>query len=398
MTTPEQWQSFLEQWSRDLIASGEFNDELSPDLIAAQWLGYTGATEEQIRTAEARLGTRFPPSYRAFLQTTNGWRMTTTFINKVWATDEIDWLVAQDPMTVEIWGEQSDEPIVSDQDYLVYGERVDQPLRAAYFRTALAISEYGDGMYLLNPQTVAADGEWEAWFFASWIPGVRRYRSFWEMMQAEYQSFMELVKGQRGEPTPSVDPKLGVAAEDVAGLLAALHDPQSQRRMMALQALGNLRDPRAFEPILSVFQDSDEDLFVREEAARTLGRLRDIRAAQPLIEALRQQPDSNKPINISSALAGMPGSEQLQDISMEDMLKQMEQMLGPAMTQHLRAALTAPAVTQGLSQHLHHAVRQGLIELGDKAVPALKAALQDPDAQVREKVAEILAYLGRTER
>jgi hypothetical protein len=32
---------------------------------------------------------------------------------------------------------------------------------------------------------VTPDGEWEAWFFANWLPGANRYRSFWEMLQTE---------------------------------------------------------------------------------------------------------------------------------------------------------------------------------------------------------------------
>jgi len=30
------------------------------------------------------------------------------------------------------------------------------------------------------------EGEWEAWFFASWSPDVERFRSFEEMMRTRY--------------------------------------------------------------------------------------------------------------------------------------------------------------------------------------------------------------------
>ncbi len=49
-------------------------------------------------------------------------------------------------------------------------------------------------IYLLNPQVVTEEGEWEAWFFANWLPGAARYRSFQEMMEAEYQDFLALSK------------------------------------------------------------------------------------------------------------------------------------------------------------------------------------------------------------
>lgn len=47
-----------------------------------------------------------------------------------------------------------------------------------------AVEEMGSAVYLLNPQRVAADGEWEAWMFAKWVPGAHRHDSFWEVMQA----------------------------------------------------------------------------------------------------------------------------------------------------------------------------------------------------------------------
>jgi hypothetical protein len=43
-------------------------------------------------------------------------------------------------------------------------------------------------VYLLNPSVVFEGGEWEAWVFASVFPGAIRYRSFWELMKAEYQT------------------------------------------------------------------------------------------------------------------------------------------------------------------------------------------------------------------
>jgi len=55
----------------------------------------------------------------------------------------------------------------------------------------LTISEPGDSaIFLLNPEVVDANGEWEAWFFANWYPGAARYRSFWDLMQEELKSLV----------------------------------------------------------------------------------------------------------------------------------------------------------------------------------------------------------------
>jgi hypothetical protein len=34
---------------------------------------------------------------------------------------------------------------------------------------------------------IYASGEWEAWYFAPWMPGANRYRSFWDLMDEGYR-------------------------------------------------------------------------------------------------------------------------------------------------------------------------------------------------------------------
>jgi hypothetical protein len=91
---------------------------------------------------------------------------------------------------------RADRPAISDEEYLIYGEAQDcSKLRCEYLSEALEISKRGEGaIYLLNPQVVTLDGEWEAWFFGDWLPGADRYRSFQEMMQAEYKNFLEQIQ------------------------------------------------------------------------------------------------------------------------------------------------------------------------------------------------------------
>ena len=78
----------------------------------------------------------------------------------------------------------------------MYGQEQDPiTLRVEYLQTALQISDVGDSsIYLLNPQVVTEEGEWEAWFFANWLPGAARYRSFQELMKEEYRNFLALSK------------------------------------------------------------------------------------------------------------------------------------------------------------------------------------------------------------
>jgi SMI1/KNR4 family protein SUKH-1 len=197
-----EWQPFLEKWSQEIIEAGEY-PELPPEVVASGWLGFPGATEEQITQAEARLGVGLPPSYRDFLKVTNGWRQTGTFIWRMWSTEEMEWFSVRNHQWVNAylrpWGIFSTppkNPSIPDDEYFVYGDHQDPArFRPEYLRTALEISEEGDSaIYLLNPKVVTPDGEWEAWFFANWNPGADRFRSFAEMMQAEYRSFRECAK------------------------------------------------------------------------------------------------------------------------------------------------------------------------------------------------------------
>lgn len=194
------WTQLLQPWSNEILNSTlaqKPEPDITPEMIRSRWLGYAGATEQQITDAELRLKTTFPPSYRTFLLTTNGWSVLTHFTGLLWDTEHIEWLRKSDPAFIRIWSQ--DARRIPDKEYLVYGDTQDAGvLRGRYFRTGLEISNPGylDGeFYMLNPQIVTPEGEWEAWFFASWLPGARRYRSFWDLMQAQYQMFRKLEHG-----------------------------------------------------------------------------------------------------------------------------------------------------------------------------------------------------------
>ncbi|HEY9606625.1 MAG TPA: SMI1/KNR4 family protein [Allocoleopsis sp.] len=201
------WERFLKRWSQELLESmGQEREQVSSEVMRSGWLGYPGATEEQIARAEARLEATLPPSYREFLKVTNGWRQTTPFIYKLWSTEEIEWFSIKRQEWLKAFVEpysdayedylvtQKRTPSIPDEEYFVYGDAQDcSKLRVEYLQTALEISDTGDSaIYLLNPQVMTEDGEWEAWFFGDWLPGADRYQSFREMMQAEYENFLEL--------------------------------------------------------------------------------------------------------------------------------------------------------------------------------------------------------------
>ncbi len=186
------WKPFLEQYSRDLIAYRQSNDdeeEWPEEVTASGWLGYPGATEDQIAALETRIGAQLPPSYRQFLAVTNGWGDTGAFIDKMWSVEEVDWFRVRNKEWIDIW----------DNDFDPDHER-------RQMKTALEISDVGDAaVMLLNPEVVTSDGEWEAWFFSNWRPGADRYPSFWALMQHQHETVTRFMASDAKRLSAKID-------------------------------------------------------------------------------------------------------------------------------------------------------------------------------------------------
>ncbi|MFI7052337.1 SMI1/KNR4 family protein [Streptosporangium canum] len=147
----------------------------------AAWLGTTGAGEAGIARHEERLGMRLPPSYREFLQITDGWDEYSHSCLRLMPLAEVGWTRDVDPELARIWDQLEDDSDSQDQWYL----------HQESMSGSLYISEYIEGqVYLLNPHVVGPDGEWEAWDFATWHPGEVRYRSFWDLMEREFGAYL----------------------------------------------------------------------------------------------------------------------------------------------------------------------------------------------------------------
>ena len=179
-------------WNARLVIHPDIEEYIDVVELPQQWLGFPGATETQLVQLESQLGTTLPPSYRAFLSYTNGWRLLTFTIENVCSTENVTWFIDRYPRIVQAWMSMPTMDI-PDSRYYVYDEHQREiDIRPEYLASCLLISDIADAaMVLLNPDVMTSDGEWEAWLLASWLPGAHRYRSFWELMQAEYQSFLD---------------------------------------------------------------------------------------------------------------------------------------------------------------------------------------------------------------
>ena len=222
MTTVEEWRAFLQQWSDDWLQTDHV---LPAEMRERRWFGFEAATESQIAEAERRLGYRMPPSYRAFLLTSNGWLMVGSLVERIRPIEEVQWLEDDDPQVCEIWtGEGEHEPLdgLTPAKYFSYDGGPFSDM--AHFQKSLKIADptAGDSaIYVLNPLAVAGDGEWEAWMHAHWIPGAERFPSFAHLMKSSYATFCSNEFGAK--PKAVVGPFAGVYAPDRKRKRAKLH-------------------------------------------------------------------------------------------------------------------------------------------------------------------------------
>ena len=179
------WWEVLAGISQGLLAGDGAKIRLEDGIVRSGWLGPPPASDEAIAELEHRIGARLPPSFRDYLRVSNGWLLGPDAPDRWLGTGEIGWFRDLEPEYLRIWTE--DLYSVSDEEYFVYGAAQDSvTMRREYLRSCLQVAEnYDNYLFLLNPEVVTAEGEWEAWIFGSKLAGAIRYRSWKELVAAE---------------------------------------------------------------------------------------------------------------------------------------------------------------------------------------------------------------------
>ena len=187
------WARLLSKISEVRLADPEVAVEVPNATVQAGWLGEPGASEQQIEAAEVRLGIRFPPSYRDFLNEANGFHKLGHFIYRLFRVEEVDWFRNLNPDWIEAYqfgDDCSREEHLSDPSNVVC-------FRRSYLGSCLQVSAEGDSaVVLLNPEVITDDGEGETWFFANWAPGAERFPTFLKYMEIELERTRKLAKGE----------------------------------------------------------------------------------------------------------------------------------------------------------------------------------------------------------
>jgi hypothetical protein len=154
---------------------------INPDLHRSEvkepraigWSGKPPATEDDITQLEARLGRSMPPSYRALLQASNGFRLPIELsVSRLRPTGRVQWYRTENQSMIDIVKQLG----VYDLSNMLQISDLD------FSETAV---------YLLNPDVVAADGEWQAVHFVGGdAPNCLRFSSLWELLQSKYQLYV----------------------------------------------------------------------------------------------------------------------------------------------------------------------------------------------------------------
>ncbi|HEX3050762.1 MAG TPA: SMI1/KNR4 family protein [Aggregatilineaceae bacterium] len=178
------WKTWLKRWNSLLIEKldpddYQYYDSSIIQAVHSGWLGFEGCSVEQIEALETRLGSGLPPSYRQFLLASNGFLQPGMLVPRLLSCRDIDWLRVIEKNVFDSWLNWRSEVMAAQRDD-------DTSLFLQHIESMVVISEKeesGSARYLLR---VSADGEWEAYYYAHWLPGARRYDSFWHLMQAQF--------------------------------------------------------------------------------------------------------------------------------------------------------------------------------------------------------------------
>jgi hypothetical protein len=377
---------------------------------------------------EKRLKIPLPPSYRSFLRISNGWGPLNSFVKHLLPVREIDWLRKLTPGLIDPYSIVEDDS--ADEAYFDYTEpSIDY--RAKHLKETLQISDFHDALVLLNPQVIASDGEWEAWFFANWIPGAHRYRSFAELMRAQFHEFVgdewspmncdvplpteylgspgsakRRVK-QRKPPGPQASAEKLLAALQDSKLARKLYpkakggmygpSPEIAALQRVISELGRRRESSATEIMLAMLDSESNRAFLEHELMQALARMGDPRVVDVLDRFVINDNGNSASAAISALMIADPARAREAALRL---LRERGFMFPTAMTylgmmKERRAIPVLLDIARDPSpqaQHNKHYVGQGLSQLGKEGFEALVALARTPDVSLRQIAVNGLMY------
>ncbi|MBN1387706.1 MAG: HEAT repeat domain-containing protein [Bacteroidales bacterium] len=205
--------------------------------------------------------------------------------------------------------------------------------------------------------------------------------------------------------------------ENAANVLGEIKDPRAveplikilqndkDSRTRVATALGKLKDPRAVEPLIEILQNDKES---QASVATALGELKDTRAVEPMIKLLYKSENSNCRLSISKALGLIPDPRNIQPLifalgDQDNIVRQTAAYSLMYNADHLnlstleslfdiiRANKDLRFILSPTNPNIKRISRE-------EFVPFLKTQLEtEKDAQIREDIVTILWKIGTAE-
>ena len=183
----------------------------------------------------------------------------------------------------------------------------------------------------------------------------------------------------------------------VPALLSVIRDSSAAVRYAAVQALGNLQDPRAVDALVQALR-TDTDARVREAAAESLGEIDSPRAVPGLIAALGAERVAAVRAKIAWALGEIDDARAVDALSAVvrdnevEVRRQAVWALG-----EIGSPAGAAALMVALRDSDVETRKQAVWGLGETkstdAITAISAATKDADAEVRKQAVEALGEI-----
>jgi hypothetical protein len=148
-----------------------------------EWIGRREASAAAISATEKRLRLTLPEDYKAFVAVSNGLSAFPLCNPALLPVEEIDFYkYLEDAELYHITKTYPDN-------------KTEEGTIEPYTERAILISQIPDEqmVWLIPPIDIAE--EWQTWFFAAWLPGERRYRSFRHYIESCIQQLEKSIYG-----------------------------------------------------------------------------------------------------------------------------------------------------------------------------------------------------------
>ena len=184
----------------------------------------------------------------------------------------------------------------------------------------------------------------------------------------------------------------------VPALLSVVGDENANVRLAAVQALGQLSDPRAIDALAEAMRN-DTDPRVREAAASALGEIDSPRAVPALIAALGAERVVAVRAKIAWALGEIEDARAVDVLStaLRDQAVEVRRQAVWALGE-IESPAAVPMIITALRDSDPEMRKQAASALGEigsaDAVTALSAATKDPDAEVRDQAVSALGEIA----